>query len=924
MKSCSRSLFAIAAICLPVFAAPTPKLDHIAPALFEIEPNARYVSTDMNQWEVFTRTGVQLGRAVAVEFISPDRRMMLEGMDRSGPTLSVYQGNDSSKWKVECPSFGAVAYRGLYPGIDLVYRRTEGRLKGDFIVQPGVDPGRIRFRLSGGTVELESGRIRIHAGNETLEERMPAVYDVDGEDRQIARGARYLQYPDGSIGFEVAGHDPRLKLVIDPELTFSTFVEGTLLEQITAVTYSPFDKTWLVGGWTESTNLLSPPGGLLHKGQGGSTDGFFGRFSVASSGTLTLSSMTIIGGTGNDKITSIGTSAAGNVVLGGSTTSTNFPVSTSPAAYQKTLRGTTNGFIVELATNLYFATYFGGTGSDQINGVAVDSNYVVYFAGTTTSTNLPVVRAVQSTFKGGQSDGFVGTLLPSLTLGYCTYLGGSNDDSIAALSMLGGEVYLTGATSSFDFPTKNPFQANTGGGQDAFVTKLTVSGTLSYSSFLGGSGGTTASPEMGTAITVDSAGEAYVVGMTSSTNFPTNSGAQATFGGGATDAFLVKVAASGLTRIFSTYWGGSDWDQANAVTILPSGFVAISGATTSFDYPILQPLPTGAVNSGAYDAFAAVFSPTGTLYWSTYFGGSGTDAVYGMGSNAKGELLIGGLTASFNLPLVNPLQSTINSSGYHGFLARLSPTQQFGTFRPSSGQFFLSSSHNFVKDTPVFTYSTLNWGNVSGPDAIPVVGDWDNTGRTRIGLFRKSTGTWYLDMNGDDLFTPGIDKVVTGFGANALPVVGDWDNTGNTRLGFYVGGWFYLDINGDNVFTPGVDWAKPFGVSTDIPIVGDWTNTGYTRVGIFRGGLWYLDLIGNFDSFQPISAIAGAGTDNPVFADWDNTGVKRIGNYRTFGYPIGWWFVDINDDFRYSGAPIDAYYIFGGTNDVAVVGVRSH
>ena len=905
------------------FAASKPRLDQMPPALFEIEPNARFASTDLKQWEVFTRSGVQLGPDISVEFLGPDQRMKMEGVEPSATKLSVYQGNDQSKWKPDCAGFGAVAYRGLYPGIDLVYRRKQGRLKGDFIVQPGADFSKIRFRFTGGAVRFQPDLIEIRTATERFEERMPAVYDLDPGGQTSALAAHYRQNPDGSIGFEVTAHDTRLQLVIDPDLTFSTFVAGSMLDQITSVTYSPFDGTVLAAGWTESNNLLSPSGGFVREGVGGSIDGFYGRFSLSPAGTVTLIGMTLIGGSGLDKITSIAVSSVGVVVLGGSTTSKDFPISTSPAAYQKVLKGSTNGFLLELGTNLYFATYFGGNGSDQITGVATDSNYNVFFAGTTSSTNLPIANAFQSAFKGGQTDGFVGVLTASLTLSYFTYLGGSGDDSIAGLSMLNGVAYVTGATNSYDFPTLNAFQASSGGGQDAFVAKLNANGTMGFSSYLGGSGGTAAFPEMGTAIAVDPAGEAYVVGMTSSTNFPVTTGAaQSAFAGGATDGFLTKVSSSGA-KLFSTFWGGSDWDQANAVTVLPSGYVAIAGSTTSFDMLTLQALPTGAANAGTYDAFVAVFSATGTLYWATYFGGAGSDAVYGMACAPNGEIIIGGLTASYNLPLANPLQSQIDG-GYHGFLAGLSPTQQFGTFRPSSGQFFLSSSRAFPKDAAVLTYSTLNWSAVSGPDAIPVVGDWDNTGRPRLGLFRKNTGTWYLDMNGDDLYTPGVDKVVNGFGANAYPVVGDWDNTGRVRLGFFVDSFFYLDINGDNVFEYGTDYFKAFGGSTDIPIVGDWTNTGKTRIGVFRKGLWYLDLLGGFDSSQPISAIAGAATDNPLFADWDNTGKKRIGNYRAAGYPVGWWLVDINGDFSYSGPPLDAYYIFGGTGDQAVVGIRSH
>lgn len=908
---------------LPAFSAPKPHLEHMSPALFEIEPNARFTSTDLSRWEIFTRTGVQLGPALSVEFMNSEGGMKMEGLERSVPTLSVYQGNDSSKWRRDCPSYGAVAYRGLYPGVDLVYRRNEENLKGDFIVSPGADPGRIRFRFAGGTAHVDAGRIEIRSGKQILEERMPAVYDLSGGKRFV-RQARYHQFPDGSVGFDVDGHDRTLPLVIDPELTFSTYLAGSLLDQVTALTYSAYDTTLDVGGWTESTNLLSSQITYTRRGTGGSTDGFYARFSVSSTGVIALTSLTILGGTGQDKVTALGVNSTGWVVLGGATASSNFPISSTPAAYQPNLRGSTNGFLAIVGPNFYYATFLGGSGSDQITGVAIDQNYTTYFAGTASSSDLPVTNAFQKKYGGGQTDGFVGVMMPTLTLSYCTYIGGSNDESINGLAMLNGQIYVTGATNSYDFPTLSALQSQNGGGQDAFVAKLTPTGALSYSTYLGGSGGTPAFPETGTAIAVDSAGEAYVAGITSSTNFPVTTGAaQAAFGGGAVDGFLVKLSATG-SKLFATYWGGSDWDQANAVTVLPSGYVAIAGSTTSFDFPVKTPIPTGSVNSGAYDAFVAVFSPAGALYWSTYFGGSGTDAAYGVTSDKAGDVIVGGLTASFNLPLVSPIQSTINSSGYHGFIAKFSPTQQFGTFRPSSGQFFMSSSRAFVKDAAVLTYTTLSWSNVSGPDAIPVVGDWDNTGRPRLGLFRKNTGTWYLDMNGDDLYTAGVDKVVNGFGANGYPIVGDWDNTGNVRLGFFANSWFYMDINGDNIFTYGVDLFKPFGASTDIPIVGDWTNTGKTRIGVFRKGLWYLDLNGNFDSSQPISAIAGAATDNPLFADWDNTGIKRIGNYRTSGYPIGWWFVDINDDFKYNGAPVDAYYIFGGTGDQAVVGVKSH
>ena len=928
-------LLTIAAFSISVEAA-TPRLDHFAPALFELEPNARYASTDLTRWEVFTRTGVQLSTSLTIEFVGVDGRMKMEGVEAGNVKLSIFHGNDPSKWKHECTSFSAVAYRGLYPGIDLVYRRLEGKLKGDFIVQPGADVTRIRFRFAGASVRLQGERLSIATTNhEMLSETIPAVYEPESG-RPVH--ARYRQYADGSIGFVVTGHDPHRQLIIDPDLAFSSFLAGSLLEQVNATVYSAVEGNLLVAGWTESSDLYGANSATFK----GATDGFYGRFAVSSSGAVTLSSMTLFGGTGNDKATSIAVSPSGFVAIGGSTSSTNFPVQ---FPYQSRLKGSSDGFIIQFypfGTSLLSSTYFGGTGTDQITGVAVDANNAVYFAGTTSSTNLPVTSgALQSTFRGGSTDGFAGMLNPNVTLGYSTYLGGSGTDSVSGLALLGGEVYLTGATDSSNFPTSNAFQATSGGGQDAFVTKLNYLGLLSYSTYLGGNGGYTGSPETGTAITVNSAGEAYVAGTTSSTNFPIMQAAQAqgNFRFGVTDAFLSKLNASGGLS-FSTYWGGSSWDQANAITLLPSGYVAIAGMTSSLDFPVRgyvgagpgpTPIYDGSAYGGSYDAFVAVFSPAGALYWSTYFGGAGADSANSLTSNPGGEIFLGGSTGSYNLPKVNAFQTTISSAGYHGFLARIGLQKpQHGTFRSTAGQFYLVRNADFVPFS-IANYTTLDWSNVcpsgtANTEAIPVVGDWDNSGRQRLGLFMKSTGTWYLDINGDDLYTPGVDRMVSNFGAGAYPVVGDWDNTGHTRLGYFVGGGWFLDINGNNVFEYGTDWFRAFGPGPAgaVPVVGDWTNTGRSRLGVFYGGLWYLDINGNFDNSQPISAIAGAGTDNPIFADWDNSGIKRIGNFRTFGYPQGWWFVDINGDFAYSGTPIDKYYIFGGTGDTAVVGVRSH
>ena len=975
MKLRNRLLLAVSVLSIPTQAAASARLEHFAPVLFELEPNMRYASTDLTRWEVFTRTGVRLSPSMSIEFLGVDERMKLEGVDAAAPKLSIYLGNDPAKWKPECAGFNAVAYRGLYPGIDLVYHRMEGKLKGDFIVHRGADPARIRFRFTGEAgpnypkVRLHRDRLEIRSGKETLDERIPSVYQIEGSSRVEAH---YRRYPDGSIGFEVAGHDPERQLVIDPDLTFSSFVAGSLLDQVTATTFSPVQNMLLVAGWTESGDLLGATASTFK----GSIDAYYGRFSVSAAGAVSLSSMTLIGGSGADKATSIAVNPAGVAVLGGSTTSTNFP---ALSAYQATLKGRSNGFLVQFSpfgTTLLKSTYFGGSGSDQITGVGIDSSGVAYFAGTTSSTNLPLRNAIQATYNGGATDGFAGTLLSNATLGYSTYLGGAGTDNIAGLAQLNGEVYLTGGTDSNGsttiqtglFPLKNPNQAGSGGGQDAFVTKLTSAGALFYSSLLGGNGGIAGYPETGNAITVNPYGEAFVVGMTSSSNFPLVSPAQRLFGSGPTDAFLAKYSATG-SLVFSTYWGGASWDQANAVTILPSGFIAVAGMTSSQDtttvsstyafptqvtpgYPVISAAPTwnpvsarfemangtpagdslcsntsgiagGTTFGGYYDAFVAVFWPTGACYWSAYYGGIGSDAANSITATPAGELFLAGQTGSHNLQMVKSLQTSISSSGYHGFLAKLTPRQS-GLFRSSLGQFYLINNYDFVNSlSPNFI--TMSWANVSGSDAIPIVGDWDNTGRPRLGLFRS--GTWYLDINGDNLFTFGVDQVVS-FGAPGdLPVVGDWDNTGRSRIGVYRAGLWFLDINGDNSFTFGVDCVVAHGVAGDFPIVGDWTNTGQSRIGVVSSNVWKLatNVACPSQTINSTSAYNfGAATDYPVFADWDNSGIKRIGAYRTSGYPIGWWYLDINGNGAWDDLPADRNVIVGGTGDIPVVAIRAN
>ena len=311
-----------------------------------------------------------------------------------------------------------------------------------------------------------------------------------------------------------------------------------------------------VTGVISATDFPTTPGALQPAFGGGLSDVFATKLNATGSA---LVYSTYLGGSGNDGVvSSIAVDAAGNAYVAGTTDSTNFP--TTPGAFQTSFSGgSSDAFITKLnptGSALVYSTYLGsGAGSGAgSGGLAVDAAGNAYVAGATDSTNFPTTPgAFQSALSGG-FDGFV-TKLNSTgsSLIYSTYLGGNGEDGAASIAVdAAGNAYVAGTTDSTNFPTVNAFQpAFGGGGDDAFVTKLNPTGSaLLYSTYLGGNGFDECE-----SIAVDAAGNAYVVGTTDSTNFPTVNAFQPAFGGG--DAFVTKLNPTGSALVYSTYLGGS-------------------------------------------------------------------------------------------------------------------------------------------------------------------------------------------------------------------------------------------------------------------------------------------------------------------------------------------------------------------------------
>jgi hypothetical protein len=361
-----------------------------------------------------------------------------------------------------------------------------------------------------------------------------------------------------------------------------------------------------------------------------------------------LAYSTYLGSSSADSGGGIAVDSAGNVYVTGAA-STNFP--TTAGALQPTYGGATDAFVAKLdATGaaLIYSTYLGGGGIDSGSGIVVDSSGNVLLAGPTQSPDFPTTAgAFQATF-GGRTDAFVAKLNATGTAFiYSTYLGGSGDDAsfgIAADSV--GNAYVTGV-ASINFPTTpGAFQTTYGGAADVFVTKLNATGTaLIYSTYLGGS-----SPDFGRRIALDSAGNAYVTGQTSSSNFPTTPGAfQMTYGGGPSDAFVTKLNPGGTALVYSTFLGGSAGDIGRSIAVDSAGNTYVTGAASA-GFPT-TPDALQTAFGGSTDAFVAKINAAGTvLIYSTLIGGSNNDEGVEVVADASGNVYITGHTRSLDFP----------------------------------------------------------------------------------------------------------------------------------------------------------------------------------------------------------------------------------------------------------------------------------
>ena len=548
---------------------------------------------------------------------SPEPRLV--GMEELPGKANYFIGNDPGKWRTNVPTYAKVRYEDLYPGIDLVYYGNQRQLEYDLVVRPGADPKEITLGFQGAEkLELDNqGDLVLHTAAGTIRQRKPIIYqEINGARREIAGG--YLHKGAHQLGLQVAAYDRSRPLVIDPALFYSTYL-----------------------------------GGSANEGSGN----FFGA--------------------------SIAVDASGNAYVSGTTGSADFP--TTAGSFQPTFGGgygSYDAFVTKLnptGSGLVYSTYLGGSGAypgDQSGSIAVDTLGNAYVAGVTNSADFPTTAGAFRTEgpSAGNRLAFMTKLDPSgSALVYSTFL-------MFAVSGLAvdtvGNAYLTGSVGGPGLPTTpGAFQPTFGGGiGDAHVTKLNSTGSaLVYSTYLGGSSG-----DRGNSIAVDTLGNAYVVGDTSSTDFPTTPGAFQPGLVGPAGGFVTKLNPLGTGLVYSTYLGGGTGGAAAfGIAIDTSGNAYVTGSTCSTDFPTtmgaFQPIFAG--DFGACDAFVTKLNPTGSaLVYSTYLGGTGQEIGRGIAVDTAGNAYVTGTTESADFPTTpGTIQRTFGGGLRDVFVSKLNP-----------------------------------------------------------------------------------------------------------------------------------------------------------------------------------------------------------------------------------------------------------
>lgn len=630
-----------------------------------------------------TQNAADNSAVLRLQFIGANPHPVVNGTEKLPSKTNYFIGNDPKGWHTDVSNFARINYKNIYPGIDMVFYGKNNQLEYDIRVAPGVDPSIARFKFTGATdlkIDNTGALIASVKGDNHLQMHKPVIYQmIDGQKHPIT--GHFVLSANHEVGFQVGDYDKTKTLVIDPVLSYSTFLGGSEDNAGLGIAVDHFSDTHTyVTGFTKSTDFpVVGPFQATHKGPG--RNAFVTK--INREGTAIVYSTYLGGSGGNDEGFAIAVDGVGSAYITGETNSTDFPTKNP---FQPTNNGAKDfaAFVTKLnpeGNTLVYSTYLGGSGENQEgNAITVDESGFAYVTGETTSTDFPLKAPFQATNKGPKFTAYVTKFNTQGTdLVFSTYLGGSGgqDEGNGIGVDSDGNVFITGETNSKDFPTLNAIQPTPGpkgAGQTGFLTRMTSNGQgLVFSTYFGGSGGN----DYPTALAIGPNENIVIGGYTNSEDFPTFNAFQTTNKGAGVgrgfNGFITKFNHAGNLVLHSSYIGGSGGnDKILGVAVNRLSQIHFTGQSNSSDFPLANPLQS--TNKGPnITAIGGRVDTDGNLISSTYFGGSGGfDVGYAITADADLNSIATGITNSSDFPLLHAIQPT-KTATYMAVVVKVSP-----------------------------------------------------------------------------------------------------------------------------------------------------------------------------------------------------------------------------------------------------------
>lgn len=594
----------------------------------------KYIARGDGYTILLSATEIEFSPRMRQRLIGASTTARLEALDELPGRVNYFIGDDPKLWRANVPTFAKVKARAVYPGVDVVYYGQRRQWEYDFVVAPGADPRAIKFGFEGaGQIEINAdGALILRASDGEWCQRRPVVYqEIDGARRFIA--GRYVLDNRNRAGFEIGAYDRSRPLVIDPVVSYATYLGGAGQDFGRAIAVDAAGAVYVTGS-TTSANFPVSPGAYTTPGAAAG-NAFVAKLNPAGTAFVYT---TYFGGSGVDSGAAISVDQSGAAYVTGRTESADFPA--SPGALQGELKGSSDAFVLKLnpaGSALGYATFLGGSNLEEGVGIGLDAAGNVYAGGNTRSADFPVSSGAYQTALNGAQAAFVVKLDTAGARAYSTYYNLDQDGDCKSLAVdAAGGVFITGgAGRRAGVRGTTQFEAKLGpDGQSVFYTGV-VSSSTSLTDFAT------------VAAATDSAGNLYSI---------TNAGFSRiiqggfAFGpGGGRDPIIFKRTPAGQP-IMAIALGGSGDDIGTSVAIDSAGNVYVTGSTTSNDFPTLN--PSHAERLGGADIFVAKFNQRGDqLLYSTYLGSTADDLAHGVGADAAGNAYVVGVTNSNAFPV---------------------------------------------------------------------------------------------------------------------------------------------------------------------------------------------------------------------------------------------------------------------------------